>query len=188
MSYYVLSWVGVAFLSTAHLMFAFGGSKRIATWVSAIGAAFGLIAAAGLSIWAVAVLNLVWIFISLYGTTVAEMITYSRRRDLAAFGLGAISGLAWIGGPMAVSWAVSATYLIAWYAFSTGTASRREYLIACVMAASMLVPALLMVRGEAFAANEYLGMVISLVGVWRSRNTLPFSVTAAEGPANGAAA
>jgi hypothetical protein len=170
--FYILSWIGVAFLSAAHLMFAFGGHKRLATWISAIGASIALISAAGLSIWAVAFLNLAWVFISLYGTTVSERFIHTPKRDLAAFAFGAVSGLAWLWGPMGVSWVVSATYLIAWFAFSTGYASRREYLIACVISASMLVPALLMVRGEAFAANEYLGMIIGLAGVWRSRREI----------------
>lgn len=170
---YILSWLGVACLTAAHVMFAMGAPKRAASLVSACGAAIAFCAAAGLGIWAVAFLNAVWIGISLHGATVFEIYTRSKRRDLIALSTGPVVALAWLAGPDAVTWAVSLSYLAAWWLFSTGQASRREYLIACIMAAAVLVPALLTMQGEAFAANEYLGMIIGLLGVWRCSRSEP---------------
>lgn len=169
MIFHILSWAGVACLTAAHVMFAGGASKRSSSIVSALGAGLCMVAAAGLGIWAVTALNAAWICISLSGARVIETYRRSRARDLAALAIGPLVVWVWLLGPDAVSWAASAIYLSAWWMFSTGRASRREYLIACIMAGGALVPALLMLEGHAYAANEYLGMMIGLTGVWRGR-------------------
>lgn len=176
MIFHILSWAGVVCLTTAHVMFAGGASKRAISIVSAAGAGLCMFAAAGLGIWAMTVLNAVWICISLSGSRVVETFARSAARDRAALSVGPMAVMFWLLGPDAVSWAVGAIYLTAWWCFSSGRASRREYLIACIMAAATLVPALLMLDGAAYAANEYLGMIIGLIGVTRMSSLPIFPV------------
>lgn len=163
--YELLSWVGVACLISAHFMVSFGFSKRLTSLISATGGGISAVAAIGMGVGSVAALNIAWMIISLRGASVTELMSDSRLGWYLAALQAPVLVLAWIFDVQIVAWLGSAFYVGLWIAFSLGIVSRRQYVIACIVTALFLVPALISLTAYAFAFNETFGVAVGASGL-----------------------
>lgn len=163
--YVLLSWVGIAFLTLAHILVSCSASKSVASVTSAIGAAISLCAAAGLGIWPVVALNVAWAAISIWGRLIIERSSPSPRNEITAIFITCILALFWLVNAQVVAWVCSAAYVIGWSCFSIGAIRREIYLTICIIAGIIIVPSLWLLNAHAFAVNETIGVFIGAYGV-----------------------
>lgn len=163
----LLSWCGVMLLMTAHLCISLGSHKAAASRLSAAGAISSIIAAYGMGIWSVLALNIAWAAISIAGSRIEEQFSPRPIADKAVIFLAMSAAALWVFGPQPVAWACSAIYVLGWLSFSLGVITRQSYLVACVIAGVVVVPALWLLGAHAFATNEAFGAIVGALGVWR---------------------
>jgi hypothetical protein len=161
------SWIGAGLLMSAHLLVSTGMHKNFASKASALGAAISVLAAIGMDVWSVAALNVAWTGISIWGSKIHERTKPSAMFERGLVILAAAAGLLWFAGAQQVAWACSAIYVAGWLGFSLGAITRRGYLLACLVAGFMVVPALIALGAHAFAFNEAFGSVFSAYGALR---------------------
>lgn len=168
-AFQVLSWLGVAVLTLAHVQIACGWSKSLAHKVSTLGGVIAAIAAAGLSLWSVVALNVAWSLLNLSGISVAERRVEQRHSWIFLLSSHTLAlSFATYHSSEATSWMCSILYVLLGLLFALAKITREQYLSGCILVSVFLVPALWQLGGFAFAANEMLGAFIAFFGLWRA--------------------